>query len=98
MLTQRLTEILELFRCEVINSLDDPDIDLTEELKRQREFINTALSAILTAIRAECIKYDKEWEDYPESQYEGLALYAQFTGLEEIEIKDEYVKDLELLK
>ena len=92
-LTQRLTEILDtIFDQGMCYDLaDEPD-------KFHDECIKSNLSAILTAIREECLKYDKEWGDYPESQYEGLALYAHLMRIEEREIKDEYVKDLEKIK
>ena len=39
-------EILEILRCDIINSVEDTTISITEEEIRQREFINQAISQI----------------------------------------------------
>ena len=44
----RIAEILELLRCDIINSVEDGTLGLTEEMVRQREFISKATDQILT--------------------------------------------------
>ena len=46
-------EILELLRCDIINSVEDGTIDPPEELRRQREFINTALAQLAELVRGD---------------------------------------------
>ena len=43
---EKMRKILEILRCNIIESVEDGTIDPPEELRRQREFISDALSAL----------------------------------------------------
>ena len=59
-MNDKLREILEILRCDIINSVEDTTISITEEEIRQREFINQAQSQIKALFQATKLTTDKK--------------------------------------
>jgi hypothetical protein len=85
MLKDKIEQVLELLRCNIINVCFDDTIDKAEELRRQREFITEATQAILKAVE-EAVGEDRQ-KCVVSGKYEEAKMYGYNQAKQDLRTK-----------